>query len=130
MAHGRVSDNGSRWVALGNDVAVSDDAGETWSVQSINLPFVFKSDLKNIDVVFTSDETGFIVYQQFIYKTIDGGQNWTTVLSLQPSNNKYPHSAYFRSIAFIDDEEGYAVGDFEKIFHTTDGGDHCINRSK
>lgn len=124
MAHGRISGDGSQWVAFGNDLAVSENVGETWTVESVNLPFVFKPDLRNLDIVFVNDDTGFIAYQQFIYKTEDGGRTWTSVVSLQPSNNKYPYSAYFRSIAFVDEEEGYAVGDFKKIFHTTDGGDH------
>ncbi|RAW02257.1 YCF48-related protein [Pseudochryseolinea flava] len=122
--HAQIQRTGNRWMAFGNDVAISDDKGGHWNVSTHDLPFVFKPDMKYTDVTFVSDDVGFIVFQSSIFKTTDGGHSWNTVLTLQPSNDKYLYSAYFHAIAFANESEGYAVGDFEKIFHTQDGGEH------
>jgi photosystem II stability/assembly factor-like uncharacterized protein len=124
MQYGRVTDNGNQWMVVGNNIATSDDSGETWTSKTVNLPLTFKPDRRYTDVTFVNDDLGFMVNQSQIFRTTDGGVTWTSVLSLQPSHDKYLYSAYFHAIAFMNETDGYAVGDFEKIFHTTDGGDH------
>jgi photosystem II stability/assembly factor-like uncharacterized protein len=46
-------------------------------------------------------------------KTTDGGQTWTSV----PTGVE---NVYY-GLAFVDEEEGYLVGEFGTVMHTTDG---------
>jgi len=67
---------------------------------------------------FTSQDTGFVVLEDmnglgFIYKTTNGGNAWTSVLSSTP----FP----INNITFPSSQIGYAISD-ENIYKTTDGG--------
>jgi photosystem II stability/assembly factor-like uncharacterized protein len=109
--------------AIGNDVVTSPDQGASWSVQHRHtLPNQVSEGMRYYDVTFSSANTGYLTYQNKIYKTTDGGGVWSTVLELTPTHAKYQSSAYFQALSFTDDLNGYAVGDFKKIFKTTDGG--------
>ncbi len=61
-------------------------------------------------------DTSFMTRQ--IMKTVDG-INWTTVL-FNSSNN--PNMSPLNSIAFMDSNNGVAVGDYGNVIVTTDGG--------
>ena len=61
--------------------------------------------------------TGFSVgYHYRIYKTTNGGTNW----SLKVSSTE----AYFHSVSFINRDFGFVVGDDGKIGKTTNGGEN------
>ena len=75
------------------------------------------------DVFFLNDNLGWAANGQHgaIYKTTDGGLNWTEQLnhSELPGNNYY-----FRNVEFLDENIGF-VGTLNGAFYkTTDGGDN------
>lgn len=74
-------------------------------------------------IAFVSVDTGFIAHRDEILKTYDGGKHWVVVKKLLPLPSHPPLSAYFTDIYFPSAEIGYAVGTFEKIFKTIDGGE-------
>lgn len=69
---------------------------------------------------FVTPDVGFIIggeAQAVIYKTIDGGRNWSRkYLAGDPG-------ALFYGIAFENENVGYAVGSTGMIARTTDGGE-------
>ena len=124
LAHAFVAQP-NRWLAVGNDIASSGNNGETWSTISGNsLPVYLKPDQKYTDIFFQTGQTGFIAFENSIYKTTDEGTHWLKVISLNANHSKYQYSAFFHAITFNDANNGWAVGDFRKIFRTTDGGSH------
>ncbi len=54
-------------------------------------------------------------YSPLVLKTSDGGLNWDTI-------GVPPDAYYLRAVEFVGDE-GWAVGRFGTILHTSDGGD-------
>jgi len=54
-----------------------------------------------------------------IWKTTNGGTDWTPIT---PPMNTY----YLRALDFVDDLEGWAVGRFGSIIHTSDGGNTWV----
>jgi photosystem II stability/assembly factor-like uncharacterized protein len=118
-----VPDNTTLQYAIGNDVVTSPNQGDIWAVRHRHtLPSQVTSYTRYHDVAFSSENIGYLVYQNKIFKTTDGGGVWSVVLELTPTHTKYQSSAYFQALSFTDDLNGYAVGDFKKIFKTTDGG--------
>ncbi|MGB9720981.1 MAG: WD40/YVTN/BNR-like repeat-containing protein, partial [bacterium] len=77
------------------------------------------------DIHFFNNNNGIVVggsepdYSPIIWKTIDGGNSWNPV---QAPSNAY----YLRALDFVDDLNGWAVGRFGTIIHTTDGGNSWI----
>jgi photosystem II stability/assembly factor-like uncharacterized protein len=112
-------------IALGNDVVQSTDHGATWALKYKHTsPRQIIPHMRNYDVHFVSATIGYMISNNKIHKTINGGETWDTQLELTPSNSHYISSAFFKSIFFVDELTGYAVGEFSKIFKTTDGGAH------
>ncbi|MBA3899238.1 MAG: T9SS type A sorting domain-containing protein [Bacteroidetes bacterium] len=68
-------------------------------------------------VFFTSPDTGYIsnLYKNEIYKTVNGGLDWTV---------KHAGSAGIKSIRFLNQDIGFAVGNGGSILKTTDGGEN------
>ncbi len=111
-------------LAVGNDIASSDDGGASWQITATNkLPVHLRPDQKYADIHFNSKQTGYVAFEGSIYKTANGGNQWDRNLSLVPNHTKYVYSAYFHAVHFTDASNGWAVGDFRKIFRTTNGGD-------
>jgi photosystem II stability/assembly factor-like uncharacterized protein len=116
--------NSQQFYAIGKDLAISSDEGRTWSLKpGFQLPVsMTDSDLFYFDAVFSSANVGYWAKNNQIFKTADQGVSWTKVLELQPNHSKYKSSAYFQALHFLNDQVGYAVGDFDKIFRTRNGG--------
>ena len=116
--------------AIGSGLlSVSDDGGKSWQTQDLGLPIELRNNASTIhttvpfkDVFFTSENTGYLLSKNIIYKTTDRGDNWQEVLNIKPNRDKFSTSAYFESLFFADENVGYAVGWFDKIFKTTDAG--------
>lgn len=68
----------------------------------------------NTDMYFIDNQTGWLVGNNFIKKTTDGGVTWTTQLT---GFSKMLQGVYFRSAT-----HGWAVGANNAFFYTTDGG--------
>jgi photosystem II stability/assembly factor-like uncharacterized protein len=94
----------------------------TWS-QLANSPGV--STTRHDDVFFTDPTNGWATHNHYIYRTINGGANWTTNLFLS--------GTHFRSIAFTTPQIGFAgnlgVGSYDAgttdtniLYRSYDGG--------
>lgn len=111
------SDTGYLLLADGT-VTRTDDGGQTFSGRTA-VPATRASggDSNPTDVAFTSAEKGVAITsgsQPRIYRTTDGARSWTVVQS---------SGAGLRSLTFVDDKTGYAVGEGSTLFATTDGGE-------
>ncbi|MBM3712833.1 MAG: T9SS type A sorting domain-containing protein [Actinobacteria bacterium] len=69
-------------------------------------------------IYFTDYEKGFVVSERYIFKTVDGGINWTFI--------EYSESLF--SIYFIDSNRGWICGNLGTILKTTNGGDSWITQ--
>lgn len=85
------------------------DAGNTWSL----VPFDFSNPL--VEMIFVSENTGFIAELNSFLKTTDGGLNWNVIYT---SNN----NNCYGSFDFTDSLNVYFVGVNGNILHTNDGG--------
>jgi len=86
------------------------DGGNTWT-QLLELP---SGDLKTFH--FISPARGIVGGSQgFLKMTLDSGRTWLPVSPL----NFYSD---FLDVKFYNDQVGFATGEYNKIFRTTDGG--------
>jgi photosystem II stability/assembly factor-like uncharacterized protein len=96
----------------------TDDMGTTWKYIS-SLP----QNGTVCSMHFADEKTGYAAALSGIYKTVDGGKNWTMKF-----NANYPCNTV-SSIHFCDKNNGYAVGEggvspnYSLILRTTDGGE-------
>ena len=74
------------------------------------------------DVYFLTDEMGWAANGAFasVYKTSDGGMNWTEQLSESDLSGNF----YFRAIEFLNADVGFLGTLSDAFFWTQDGGDH------
>lgn len=99
---------GSFWYSEG-PYFFTTDGGEDW----------YTSGPYGYDIFFVNHNTGFIAAQNgIIYKTTDGGLNWSTVSTATTQN--------IVKLFFVDENNGWVtlssyIGD-GKMLHTTDGG--------
>ena len=86
------------------------NGGLDWSVKNIN------PNIRFLSVQFLNAMTGFVLGNDNgkLYKTIDGGDNWSLVLTANST---------LRDLDFATNTLGFAVGLNGKIFKTTNGGD-------
>ena len=100
------------------------DGGITWN----NLSPL--SDIDNKQVYFVNENTGFITASEFfspgisiyytinnIFKTSNGGENWTRV-----HNESFNSGHFLNSISFVDSVRGTIVGGNGRILRTTNSG--------
>jgi photosystem II stability/assembly factor-like uncharacterized protein len=113
---------GPRLVAVGQrgHVVASDDGGATWAQASVPV----STDLTA--VWFTSPERGFAAgHDGVVLATEDGGRTWTRRLdarSLPASPDGRAGSASLLDVWFADARTGFAVGAFDLLLATEDGG--------
>ncbi len=72
------------------------------------------------DVFFLNETVGWAANGYFaaVYKTIDGGENWT----LQTNNGMLGSNHYFRNIEFLNNNIGFLGTLNNKFYKTIDGG--------
>ncbi|MDN5213165.1 YCF48-related protein [Fulvivirgaceae bacterium BMA12] len=109
--------------AFGAQMISSENNGETWNI-------IAQNGLRSIDRIptdrfydihFPAASAGFMINRHEIFATTDGNETWTRQLALE-SKNEFSNNPTFNAIHFASTQVGYAVGDFEKIFKTNDGG--------
>ena len=83
---------------------------DKWVVQKIAT----KDAIHDIEVVNDSLTYIYTYGTGKVFKTIDGGLNWSLIAELD--------SVYFEQIQFIDEKRGWLVGSPNKIYSTNDGG--------
>ena len=104
-------------------IVKSTNGGLTWKQKTLT------GDLSLRDytaVYFIDENTGFVVggnqadeAYQTILKTTDGGDNWITQKDEQGD-------AWLKAVFFVDENIGYASGEFGTFLKTTDGGENWI----
>ncbi|MDP2301709.1 MAG: YCF48-related protein [Ignavibacteria bacterium] len=95
------------------DILKTTDAGETWT----KLPF--QTDTRIYSVFFINDNLGYIgsVGPTGVYKTTDGGLNWTSL-----NTGTGVASSIIYDIDFVDENKGFAIYSSGSVAKTTDGG--------
>ena len=93
-----------------NTILKTTDGGYTWNVKLIK-DSIYKENCFG-SIVFSNLLTGFAFNDDKLYRTLDGGENWDTILS-----DYYG----FNNIAFTDNMNGYMVAS-SRFLKTTDGG--------
>lgn len=114
-----VSMHGAFGIAVGSEVVVSDDEGETWRAPTGVLPTPFLDNVAHqTDVIATASSSANVMF-----RTIDGGQNWTQVAVAE-----LPRRA--SDLAFYTEKFGTAALDSPaRVFWTNDGGDTWSERA-
>lgn len=109
--------------AIGNNIFEFDNTGNFQGItNSLTLPLQENENLRNFDIEFTSDSNAYMIYKNRIYMSTDKGITWVIQLNLEPNIPAIEMSSYFESVDFPTENTGYAVGNFEKIYKTNDGG--------
>ncbi|NNV55867.1 Ig-like domain-containing protein [Limnovirga soli] len=86
------------------------NAGSSW--QQLNMPFGNRIN----SVSFITANTGWVNINEKLYKTINGGGNWSLV------NDSAIAPFYCNKMKFINDTLGYAINGLFEVVKTTDGG--------
>lgn len=104
------------YVTQGNDLYKSIDSGNTW--QQI---YNFSNETPE-EVFFTSTNNGYLISSiygppggSFIYKTTNGGANWT-------KTDSFPTIPTLQSITFTNSDTGFVVGYSGQIIKTYNAG--------
>lgn len=98
-------------VGTGGGVQTSDDQGVSWSPHDVDLP------IELFAVAFPDARTGVAVGAQgIIFRTLDGGDNWTRVQSTATPTSLY-------GVAFVDSQTLVAVGGQRAIVRSVDAGE-------
>ncbi len=138
------SDGGSNWFPQGKEVggiidvlwhhgniyvvgsnrfvATSSDRGETWIKGEVEANIDWQDELGlTFDlyaVSFPTANTGYAVSKYWdIIKTDDGGRSWSLITSLYTGGNERPNDIFF-----MNESNGWVVGDGGIMYSTTDGG--------
>jgi len=91
------------------DILKTTDAGSTWVSQ------VSTYTTSIYGIAFTSAETGYLAGSISLYKTTNGGTNWSTVYNSTTNE-------IFTDIVFTNVNTGYAVGSYGRQMKTTNAG--------
>ncbi len=96
------------------------DDGNTWIDISIEDEFFSVQQIEVIDTLTAYVSLNYHYYPQYgkLFKTVDGGYNWTQV----EYYNEYPNEIY--SIDFVNSDTGYISVKDQGLMKTTDGGEN------
>jgi photosystem II stability/assembly factor-like uncharacterized protein len=110
-----VTSAGGRLVAVGErgHVLWSDDRGATWTQASVPA----SADLTGVR--FASPQRGWAVGHGVVLATADGGRSWVKQLDGRSLADAAPS---FLDVWFADERTGLAVGAFDLVVRTDDGG--------
>ncbi len=110
------------YLAVYNTMARSTDKGNTWAnTPNFTPPIALSLDARYQDIQFCNERIGIILSNNSIFHTSDGGATWQQRVELKAAHSKLAYN-YFSAVHFHDTLNGYAVGAFNKIFKTADGG--------
>lgn len=94
-------------IGNGGVILKTANAGQTWTIVTSGVTFNLT------DICFISDQKGFIVGNDNLFTTLDGGQTWTVTT---------PYPSPLNSIFFVDQNVGYIAGMCDLLLKTEDGG--------
>ena len=118
------------WGSPYGNIYKTTNAGINWSVQQNPVVGTLSNSL--LSIKFVNENTGFtcgfiqfVVGQAFqfdayILKTTNGGTNWIEKLRV----TRYDDDNWFRKIDFINENTGWACGDYGLLYLTTNGGEN------
>jgi len=112
-------DSNNGWICGdGGLILKTTDGGDTWNIQA-TLPAYYL-----LDIWFNDVNTGWVCtsFNGEIWKTTDGGNNWSYKYET-PSNER------LHRIQFVNDIEGWAVGEWGLILKSTDGGESWFEQN-
>ena len=92
-----VSEKDGFLVNTNNELFITHDSAETWSLQSQNLKENFT------DMVFISEKNGYAIGSNSIYKTVNRGKNWNKDFTAEGNT-------FLSSIAISDEKSLFVVG--------------------
>jgi photosystem II stability/assembly factor-like uncharacterized protein len=101
-------------VGMNGFVANSEDNGKSWAKKVIDP--VLSNQIFWSSVYFISPQIGWIGGDGNVYKTTNGGNNWTPIFTRANGN------CYFPQLTFFTEDFGIICGMYGTIFRTTDGG--------
>jgi len=109
------------------------DGGETWKRQKLNLPRIYTEGFS--DVYFVDRNTGWVIgNRRVILGTTDGGETWKyltensnkrheeTYGQRNPTGDEPLHTFMLYDLSFPDPRNGWIAGDLGVILHTSNGG--------
>jgi len=111
-------DNNIGYAAQRNRVvSKTTDGGLTWTQI---MKDTMATAVNNFDVQFINENVGFVVGKlasdiSAFYKTVDGGNTWTTQIAALPNE--------LNSLHFFDESSGVVVGNESVLAYTGNGGD-------
>lgn len=100
-------------------VLVTSDGGEHWK---IDHPF-FEDQPRSL--FFLNENQGWMVTENAIWTTVDGGLKWRRLCDQAKPNSKLkpePPGGLILSVWFLDAQHGFAVGYQKTVLETRDGG--------
>jgi photosystem II stability/assembly factor-like uncharacterized protein len=108
------------------------DGGKTWQRQKSG------ADVYLFSLYFIDQNRGWAVGDRSILlETRDGGTNWTlhkivsaAAKELSPEEAVVSQDPVLYDVQFLDANTGWVVGEFGKIYHTTDGGQTWSEQEK
>ena len=118
------------WISGQDGVMLhSADGGETWQPQDSQLSDPI------FGISFIDTHHGWAAADRATYlKTTNGGASWESGY-IQPSLEGVGANAtlalvdpIFYDVQFLDENTGWIVGEFGKIYHTTDGGQNWVEQ--
>ena len=129
----RMADENHGWIVGQEGLMLrTDDGGKTWQKQESNATFKETDGSTKRAYLFSlhalDPNTAWAVGDRsMLTSTTDGGKTWTSrkvPMELDTSGGETLAAAdpIFYDVRFIDRQEGWIVGEFGKIMHTTDGG--------
>ncbi|WP_342246366.1 WD40/YVTN/BNR-like repeat-containing protein [Pseudomonas sp. OTU5201] len=131
---------GHRIVGVGRrgHIVYSDDEGTTWQQSQVPV----SSDLNAVS--FPSPQVGWAVgHDGVVLRSTDGGLSWERMLDARKARDLLRPGATdsdendqavvpdlsFLGLWFTTDQQGFVVGTFNQILHTTDGGKSWVSWS-
>jgi photosystem II stability/assembly factor-like uncharacterized protein len=129
----RFVDANTGWVAGQDGIILhTTDGGKTWQRQHTGTTVYLFS------MYFLDRNTGWAVGDKSIYvETHDGGTTWSVrKVSTRSEREMSPEEAIASAdpilydVQFLDANTGWIVGEFGKIFHTTDGGKTWVEQEQ
>ncbi len=103
--------NDSTAIVVGSSGGVlkTKDGGNTWYAIDLN------TDSEFWDITFVNAKTGFLVGDNLVFRTNDGGETWEVLISAD---------VYYTGVYFLNESYGWIAGNNNSVWKTSDGGDN------